>query len=85
MSCTLYMYILLDYFTIYCHTYCLRFLCRKGSVVAIVVTALDTRFVENPTVLVDELNKVDMLAGYTIDKSYTKEKGNIIRVTSKKF
>ena len=52
---------------------------------AIVVTALDTKFVENPTVLVDELNKVDMLAGYIIDKSYTKEKGNIIRVTPKKF
>ena len=52
---------------------------------AIVVTALNTRFVENPTVLVDELNKVDMLAGYIIDKSYTKEKGNIIRVTLKKF
>ena len=48
---------------------------------AIVVITLDTGFVKNPTVLVDELNKVDMLAGYKIDKLYTVEKGNITIVT----
>ena len=44
-----------------------------------VVITLNRRFENHPSILVDVLNKGDILAGYRLDKSYTNEKGNIIK------
>ena len=47
-----------------------------------VVITLNRRF-DHPSILVDVLNKGDTLAGYRLDKSYTNEKGNIIKSKQK--
>lgn len=68
--------------TIYCNLFSLYILfCdvyRKGSFVSSIVIALDRGFEDHPSILVRVLNRVDTLAGYRLDKSYTYEKGIII-------
>ena len=74
-----------NYFTILIITLnCFLFSRREGSVVATIVITLNRRFKDNPSTLVNILNKVDTLAGYRLDTSYTKEEGDII-LTPKKL
>ena len=57
---------------------------RKGSVVASVVVSLDSQFKDSPSILVQELNKANTIAGYRFDKSYTSEEGILLNNYSRR-
>ena len=52
-----------------------RFL-RSGSVVVDMIVTLSSQFSDSPTKLVEEINEAESLAGYHIERKFTKAKGD---------